>query len=135
MPKFKTTFSPLIHEDKIYIPFSSVSNNIGFSAIFDYDKGKVYFYPQIKDISIIDDAVVINSSKEIKIQKNFYLNDPLRFVIDLKDCTLSPDLFRQKILSSHEYIYQIRVSQFNEMPAIVRVVVELKSGQKVQHMS
>ncbi|MFN3995919.1 MAG: N-acetylmuramoyl-L-alanine amidase, partial [bacterium] len=51
------------------------------------------------------------------------------------DCTLSPDLFRQKILSSHEYIYQIRVSQFNEMPAIVRVVVELKSGQKVRHMS
>ncbi|MFN3478607.1 MAG: N-acetylmuramoyl-L-alanine amidase, partial [bacterium] len=135
MPKFKTTFSPLIHEDKIYIPFSSVSNNIGFSAIFDYEKGKVYFYPQIKDISIIDDAVVINSSKEIKIQKNFYLNDPLRFVIDLKDCTLSPDIFRQKMLSSHEYIEQIRISQFNEMPAIVRVVVELKSGQKVQHMS
>ncbi|MCS7244185.1 MAG: N-acetylmuramoyl-L-alanine amidase [Candidatus Calescibacterium sp.] len=135
MPKFKSKFIPLIHEEKIHIPFSSVNNQIGVSPIFDYDKGKIYLYPQIKDISVSEDSVVINGAKEIKIQKNFYLNDPLRFVIDLQDCVLSPDLFRQKILSSNDYIYQIRVSQFNEMPAIVRIVIELKQGQKVKNIA
>jgi len=135
MPKFKTTFIPLVYREKIYIPFSSVNNNIGVSPIYDYEKGKIYLYPQIKDISVSDDSIVINGAKEVKIQKNFYLNNPLRFVIDLKDCVLSPDIFRQKILSSNEYIYQIRVSQFNEMPAIVRVVIELKEGQKVKNIA
>ncbi|MCS7165177.1 MAG: N-acetylmuramoyl-L-alanine amidase [Candidatus Calescibacterium sp.] len=135
MPKFKAKFVPLIHEDKIYIPFGSINNHIGVSPIFDYDNGKIYLYPQIKDISVSEDSIVINGAKEIKIQKNFYLNDPLRFVIDLQDCVLSPDIFRQKILSSHDYITQIRVSQFNEMPAIVRVVIELKPGQKVRNLA
>lgn len=135
MPKFKTSFIPLVHDEKLYIPFGSVKDDIGVSDVFDYSKGKIYLYPQIKDISISQDSIVINSSKEIKILKNFYLNNPLRFVIDIQDCVISPDIFRQKILSSHEYIYQIRVSQFNEMPSIVRVVVELKEGQKVRSIS
>ncbi|MGC8815222.1 MAG: N-acetylmuramoyl-L-alanine amidase [bacterium] len=135
MNKFKVNFTPLIYEDNIYIPFSSISNKIGFSAVFDYEKGKVYFYPQITNIDIKDDAVIINSSKEIKIQKSFYLNNPLRYVIDIQDSVLSPEVFRQKILSSNEYIYQVRVSQFSELPAITRVVIEINKNQKVKNVA
>ncbi|MEN3014556.1 MAG: N-acetylmuramoyl-L-alanine amidase [bacterium] len=135
MPKFKAKFIPLVYEEKIYIPYSSIQDHIGISPIYDYEKGKIYFYPQIKEISVSQDSLVINGAKEIKIQKNFYLNNPLRFVVDLEDCVLSPHIVRQKILSSNEYIYQIRVSQFNQLPAIVRVVVELKPGQKVKTLA
>ncbi len=135
MNKFKVNFSPLVYEDKIYIPFSLISDKIGFSAVFDYEKGKVYFYPLITDIDIKEDAVVINSSREIKIQKAFYLNNPLRYVIDIQDTVLSPNVFRQKILSSNEYIYQVRVSQFSELPAITRVVIEIKKNQKVKNIA
>ena len=135
MNKFKINFTPLIHNDVMYIPFSAVSNGIGFSMVFDYEKGNIYFYPQITSIDIRDDAVVINSSKEIKIQKSFYLNNPLRYVIDIQDTVLSPDVFRQKILSSNEYIYQVRVSQFSQLPAITRVVIEINKNQKLKNIA
>jgi len=135
MNKFKINFTPLIHNDVMYIPFSAVSNGIGFSMVFDYEKGNIYFYPQITSIDIRDDAVVINSSKEIKIQKSFYLNNPLRYVIDIQDTVLSSDVFRQKILSSNEYIYQVRVSQFSQLPAITRVVIEINKNQKLKNIA
>ena len=135
MNKFKINFVPLVYEDKLYIPFNAISNAIGFSPIFDYEKGRIYFYPQITDIDIKEDAVVINSSREIKLQKAFYLNNPLRYVIDIEDTVLNPNVFRQKILSSHEYIYQIRVSQFSELPAITRVVIEINKNQKVKNIA
>lgn len=135
MNKFKINFTPLIHNDVMYIPFSAINNKIGFSTVFDYEKGNIYFYPQITGIDIKDDAVIINSSKEIKIQKSFYLNNPLRYVIDIQDTVLSPEVFRQKILSSNEYIYQVRVSQFSQLPAITRIVIEINKNQKVKNMA
>lgn len=135
MNKFKINFAPLIYDDNIYIPFSSISNKIGFSAVFDYEDAKVYFYPQITSIDIKDDALIINSSREIKIQKSFYLNNPLRYVIDIQDSVLSPEVFRQKVLSSNEYIYQVRISQFSELPAITRIVIEINKKQKVKNIS
>ncbi len=130
IPPVRVSFEPLMYNG-VYIPFKVIRKALGYELIIDEQGKRIWIVPSLKDIIVREDAVILVFSGKLKVQKTFYLPHPLRFVIDIENAAVSPDLFRKMEIKSHKYVRSIRTSQFTTVPPIVRVVLDLKQKARV----
>ena len=130
IPPKRYYFEPLFYKG-VYIPFDALRKTLGYEIIIDEEHSRIWIVPSLQDIVVLKDAVVLKFAGRLRIGKTFYLTDPFRFVIDLKDAAVTKDLFREMDISDHKYLRSIRTSQFTIVPPIARVVLDLKKGAKV----
>lgn len=84
----------------------------------------IQFMPQIASISWQkDNTLEIKANGDIKKPEVSFLEEPRRMVLDIPDVLLSEF---KKDLSENQWIKDVRVSQFQFEPTILRVVLDLK---------
>jgi type IV pilus secretin PilQ/predicted competence protein len=79
---------------------------------------------ELSDIKVEDNTVVLTFSLKPTIT-DFYLDNPPRVVVDVKDCKIAKDVIEKKF-PQNPFIARIRTSQFETKPKkIVRIVIDL----------
>ncbi|MGM0445146.1 MAG: N-acetylmuramoyl-L-alanine amidase [Bacillota bacterium] len=87
----------------------------------------INFMPQITAVNLKDDGTVeVKANGQIKKPEVSFLENPRRMVLDIPDLLLSEF---EKNIDENEWIKDVRVSQFQFEPTILRVVLDLKEDK------
>ncbi|MDZ7673027.1 MAG: N-acetylmuramoyl-L-alanine amidase family protein [Halanaerobiales bacterium] len=87
----------------------------------------IKFMPQITAVNLKDDGTVeVKANGQINKPEVSFLENPRRMVLDISDLLLSEF---EKNIDENEWIKDVRVSQFQFEPTILRVVLDLKEDK------
>jgi len=121
--KETTLLYPIIREDVIYFPLSSFFRLLGYRIYLK--ENTIFIVHEVLEIKYSKNLLSIAFKAESPVEvKTLVLQNPSRLVIDLLNTVYINN--KGEIIPKDANIKNIRFSQFNVAPYIVRVVIEFK---------
>lgn len=114
---------PVIREDVVYFPLSSFFRLLGYRVYLK--ENSIFIVHEVSEIKYSKNLLSIGFKAKSPVEiKSLVLQNPSRLVIDLLNTVYINN--KGEIITNDANVKNIRFSQFNVAPYIVRVVIEFK---------